>query len=675
MTSRRLLLASAIALTALATPAAAPGASAVTPDLTLVTEARYDVHPSLQRVRVTVDIVATNHLRDTITRRFYFDRAYLAVLPGTRNFDLTAATGSPSVQVVRRNRDQTLLLLSFGRRLAAGRSLELQLTFDLADPGGAPTRDIRIGASLVSFPVWAYGSSATPGSRVTVAFPPGFDVHTEAGELSSSTDAGGRTTLRSGAIGAPLRFYAYMIGDRPGSYTVSERTIRVGEDDARLTIRSWPDDQAWTARVGGLFGRALPTLSELTGLPWQRQEPLVVQEAVSRTTGGYAGLFDPVEGRVEVAYYATPAVVLHEAAHAWFNGGLLMDRWANEGFASYYAIAAAKELDVVARGTKITPALRRAAIPLNAWQIVGRGSGATEDYGYAASHALARLIALRAGDDGLREVWKAAVDAEAAYQPVTGGDTSDAGSPEPIELAGGPPDWRGLLDLLEQRTGQTYDDLWTTWVVRPEEAGLLAERRAAIADYERTVEAAGDWQLPRSIRDALGAWQFDQARDLLADARGVLVRNEELVDAAAAAGLRPPALVEEMFEGVAGFGAAAAQADAELRTVEAFVGAIQARPRTPDGFQQLGLIGQRPEASIADASAAFERGDLVAALREAADARAVWLSAADIGRDRFLTGLGTFMLVVLAVAWLVARIGWRRRRRSRPDRAPMAHRL
>ena len=44
------------------------------PDLTIVTDARYDVQPDQHRVHVTVDMVLTNHLHDTATKRFYFDQ-------------------------------------------------------------------------------------------------------------------------------------------------------------------------------------------------------------------------------------------------------------------------------------------------------------------------------------------------------------------------------------------------------------------------------------------------------------------------------------------------------------------------------------------------------------------------------------------------------------------------
>ena len=60
------------------------------------------------------------------------------------------------------------------------------------------------------------------------------------------------------------------------------------------------------------------------------------------------------------------------------------------------------------------------------------------------------------------------------------------------EAGAAPPDWRGLLDLLEDRTGKMYDDLWRAWVVRPEEAHLLDLRRTARDRYDALVKRAGD---------------------------------------------------------------------------------------------------------------------------------------------------------------------------------------
>ena len=98
---------------------------------------------------------------------------------------------------------------------------------------------------------------------------------------------------------------------------------------------------------------------------------------------------------------------------------------------------------------------------------------AVETYGYAASLELARAIAERAGDDALRRVWADAAAGKGAYQPPAG--SAAAGAAEP-ETSPGPPDWRGLLDLLEAETGKDFVDLWQTWVVRPAELPLLGAR-------------------------------------------------------------------------------------------------------------------------------------------------------------------------------------------------------
>src|SRR5512141_519746 len=93
----RALGAGGVALALLLAPLAArvpPAAAAVT-SVTLVTASTYEVLPLENRVAVTVAITAPSHLRDTTTRRYYVDRAYLAVIPSGSKFHLTAATGSP----------------------------------------------------------------------------------------------------------------------------------------------------------------------------------------------------------------------------------------------------------------------------------------------------------------------------------------------------------------------------------------------------------------------------------------------------------------------------------------------------------------------------------------------------------------------------------------------------
>ena len=636
---------------------------AAAPDLTITSHARYDVQPDDRRVRLTVDLTLTNRLKDTKTKRYYFDEAFLAVLPGTSGFKLRwAGDGSPSVRATKKTKTYTLLRLDLAQRLYSGKTAKYRLTFDLKDPGGAPTRDLRIGDSLVSFPVWAFATDETAGSSVSVVFPPGYDVKLEAGEIPEpEVDGEGRTVYRTGRLAKPLDFFAYLVADRPGATTDTTVTTTVADEPVELTVRSWPDDPAWAERVSGLLTSGLPILGERVGLAWPLDKELVVAEAVARTTGGYAGLFDPAEGTVEIAYYADDFVVLHEAAHGWFNGALLADRWANEAFASYYATEAAAELEVDVRDASLTPELEAHRIPLNDWGPVGSEDPLQEDYAYAAALALATDIAERAGDDVLRDVWADAAAGVAAYQPT-------AGAAEPSE---GTADWRGLLDLLEEHDDDAYDDLWRAWVARPTDLPLLDARAAA---REQLAEVAADtdgWRLPVPVREAMRAWRFEDATALLDGAAAALEQRVAVEAAAAEAGVIAPDTLRTAFEDDDGFDDALAEAGAELDAIDRYVDAAALRPVEMTPLLTLGLWGQTPDVELTAARDALARGDLEGSMAASSSAAEMWDGAEAAGQGRavslgllaaaVIVGLGTLLYVL-------------RRRRHRARRT-MAHRI
>ena len=353
-------------------PTAPTEVHAAAAPLRFTSDARYDVQPKQRRVRVIVDLRMTNPSKDTPTTAYYYDHAFVQVMAGASSFKVDGP-GSPRVRVVSRRKQDVQLRIDFGRRLTSGKSADYRLTFYLKDPGGSATRDLRVGDSLVSFPVWAFATRATPDSTVTVVFPKGFDVEVEAGKIAApTTEEDGRTIFRTGKLPKPLEFFAYLVADRPGAYRDDTVATDVLGAPVQVNVRAWQDDQPWAKRISGLLDAGLPALGTRIGLDWpEYSQPLTVQEAVSRTTGGYAGLFDPSAGKVEIAYYADDFVVLHEAAHAWFNGSLLADRWANEAFASYYATVAAADIDKKIRADELTDELEKSRIPLNAWGPVG----------------------------------------------------------------------------------------------------------------------------------------------------------------------------------------------------------------------------------------------------------------------------------------------------------------
>ncbi|MCJ7712389.1 MAG: hypothetical protein MUQ32_16330, partial [Chloroflexi bacterium] len=531
---------------------AAPGSGAIAPaavfgastDLTLVTNATYNVHPEDQLASVSVAIAARNHTRETRMRRFSFDHAFLAVQPGAVSPRVSGPKGA-RVQVAKRTPDATLLRIGFGSRLYSGETANLRLTFDLPGHGTAANSQVRVGASLITLPVWAFASEGARGSTVTVRFPPGWNPSVESGSFARrSTGSDGSTVLATGALASPLSFFAFVSAQRPAVYDEHPLTLSVGDQQVDLLLQPWEDDPGWTVRTAKLFSRALPVLRDEIGLDWPHDRPMVVREAVSRAAGGYAGLFDPAAGRIEVAYWADQMVMIHEAAHGWFNGSLLADRWANEGFASYYAGRAAAALEVKAGTPELNDAVAAAEVPLNAWEVGSadgagtQGATATDAYGYAASLAFATAVADRVGHEVLARTWADAAGGIGAYQPPsttedsTPGSTRGASTGATPESVGGPPDWRGLLDLLEAESGTGLVDLWRTWVVRPEEVALLDARAATRASYARTVALAGDWVLPRAIRDAMREWQFDSAEQLMADARTVLAQRNAVASMA-----------------------------------------------------------------------------------------------------------------------------------------------
>ncbi len=639
----------------------ARGASA---DLTVVTDARYTVQPTQNRILVVVGVTISNHRADTRVNRFYFDHAFLAVQPGAASVSVVKGPKGAAIRVASRSADASILQIDFGAKLYGGHSTSLQFAFSLTNVGSGGGSLIRVGTSLITFPVWAYASAGATGSRVTVSFPKGYNVTVESGSFASTTRAAdGGTLLASGALSNPLHFFAYVSGQQPAAYAATMLNVKVAGATIPITLQAWKDDKAWASRVGGLFGRALPILQADIGLAWPHDGPVVVQEALSRSTGGYAGLYDPLASQIQVAYWAGSAVIVHEAAHGWFNGSLLADRWAAEGFASLYAQRALQALKITASVSTLTAQLKASAYPLNAWPAspATTSASASEAYGYAGSYALAALIAKRAGPAALTRVWTDAANRVGAYQPPAGQGT---GTPETVA---GAPDWRGLLDLLETETGQDFTDLWRAWVVRPSDAALLDKRAAAQADYRAVLAAADGWALPGSIRAALRTWQFDAAAAELASAAQALAERASLVQAAADAGLPLSSRMQALFE-AGDFLGSTNEAQAERSAIAAIGEAGARRTTSADVVAAVGLMGANPDRDLAAAKQALAAGDTSGALAAAAAASRTWTDAVGEGRRRLLMGVALAAALGVLGLSLASRL-----RRARRTPAGAAH--
>ena len=636
-------------------PLAPSAVDAATPGLTITGAATYDVLPDEGRVAVAVVLTATNHLKDTVTRRVFFRTAQLTVLPGTSGFRISGGTAKPKVSVSKTAATYTNLKIDFGANLAAGKTTTFTLTYDLKDPGGAPDRAVRVSPSLVSFAAWAVATASTPGGSVVVRLPSGYHATIGRGPLDGPVaDGAGRDTWSSGTLQAPLTFVAEVVADRPSDYAESQQSVAMQAGTATVLIRAWPDDPAWRDRVASLVTRALPILEREIGVPWPVDGPLAIHEAVVRSTGGFAGVYDPASSQIEIAYTASDGVVIHELAHAWFNGRLVADKWAAEAFASYYAELAAQELGVDPASPQPPIEPGDWAIPLNSWGPAGSVPAESDAWAYAASLVLARTIATRAGPEAMHAVWAAAAGGIGAYQPDAAG----------TEAASGPPDWRGLLDLLENKTGTSFTDLWLAAVARTADVAALQDRTATRVAYQHSVGLAGDWRLPPVIRSAMRAWRFDLARQQLAVADTLVAQRDALEHSALAAGLQLPPTVRMDFEGDAGVAAASDEASAEQAVVTAIVAARAMAPTEQGAGERviisIGLLGVDPAGDVDRAAAALATGDLERGYALATGATDAWRDAAGLGRSRIVS----VALLLLAIALLAGLIRQRRRARG-----------
>jgi hypothetical protein len=626
---------------------------AASPRLTLVGTARYTVQPDKRRVHVAVDLVVANHAPETITTRYVFDHANLAVLPGTTGFRATDGATEVALTVASRSASSTLLSIHFAKRLAGGNSTTLHLDFELPDPGGAPSRAVRVGPSLVAFPVWAFGSPGVGGSSVSVRFPSGYEVSVGAGKLGRPTTApDGTTSLSSGSLADPFSLSGYVLADRPGAFRETPLEVTLPNGAARFTIRAWADDPAWATKTAALLRKALPALAARIGLPYPRPAPVVVEESVARAIDGQAGVYDPTSATIRMAYTADPLVVLHEAAHLWFDGSTYADRWIAEGLAGYAADAAASELKLTTAGDSVGIADPSGvpvgvAFPLNAWPAdPARDADAQEAYGYAASTNLVRLIVGRVGADGLRAILSAA-----AARP-----------------GGAPIDWRGLLDLVQSEAGVDATDLWRTWVARPEDAALLDQRAVLLAQHDQLVTQAAGWALAPAIAADLRAWRFDDAAATMTSQGAVLAERDDLAVAAAVAGLDPPPNLRTAFE-AGDPDAATAEARVERAIVDQIVAAQAAgADASTSWLVRFGLVGQDPVAELDAARVAFAAGDLSAAQARAIGAREAWAGASDLGGLRLRTVAAVGLIFALLVLLLATRA------RRRPRRARTSYR-
>ena len=107
----------------------------------------------------------------------------------------------------------------------------------------------------------------------------------------------------------------------------------------------------------------------------------------------------------------------------------------------------------------------------------------------------------------------------------------------------------------------------------------------------RVVAAAGDWQLPQAVRDAMRAWRFDEATALLDDARTSSTARRDR-DGRRGGRADAPTTLRTAFESHDGFDDTAARGRGRLTRSSATPPPRHRVPNQSDPLVRLGLSGR-----------------------------------------------------------------------------------
>lgn len=647
-------------------PAAVPSdhrLAAADRGLVVLMQTRYEAVPAQRLVRVTIDAVGTSYTPNADQGLAYYS-GFKFEIPADAQAVVATSDGHALSTTLGPVKDTfRVLAVDFSRDVFYQESYAFEVTFQLIDRGGAPNRDLRVASNIVAFPVLAYGSPGEAGGSVQVVLPPGFRTSLQGSAMVASSGSRGEVVLTAAGLPDPFGFYAYLAADRPGAFGEHLLSTTIGGQAATLRVRNWQDDPEWGTRMSDLMTRGLPVLQGLIGLPYTVSGALVVEEAAPTRLGDYAGTYTQTTATILIRYDADGYVALHEAAHVWFNETLSDQRWIDEGFAELYGVRAASSIGEHGDALSLTPDLLKHQIPLNDWGLPGSADPETELFAYAASYQLSTSILERVELDGLQIVWKALAGGELAYQPAHA--TGDPQTGVDAHLAS----WQELLDLVDERTGTSVDDLWTEWVVDASQRPLMVERATARGQYAALLTQAGAWNLPADLRRAMSAWRFGDAEAEMRVASDVLAARSRIAARAGALGLTPPTALRDAFEGGAGLQAARSEASAELDVLAGIASASARLRDDPSLFEAIGLLGSDPTATLNSARAAFEADRLDAATAATAEVIVMRDGAESAGKLR--AGIAAGGVVVLGGGTFAA-VRVRRRRRAAAARAERA---
>ncbi|MBI4571298.1 MAG: hypothetical protein HY723_05055 [Chloroflexi bacterium] len=559
-------------------------------------ELTYDVRPDEGSVHVTWHVDLQNNDPQTTYEPsgtvLFYDSFLLPILRGASNVRATGP-GDVALAVSLDDTGEDPLItatVSFDHVLYYHDRYALTLSYDLAE-----TRSdvLLISPAYVYLPAIAAGDESTV--RVRTPAGPDWDVTLEPIDC---VDAGGE--FRCGAS-QQVQVAALVEVIRPDALQSIDATAQLERGDVTLRISYFPGEERWAAHVRELAQEGLPLLEELYGVAYRGPRHVVVAERGRQEIAGYEGTFNCFESACEIGLspVADDGVALHEFAHLWTE--VFASRWLAEGLAEFMSRRAGDELGDLVLNRPEGP-LPDADLYLDDWGNVQYLIGADDAQldrelaGYVQSRRLFERLERAVGLPALQQANAASFEL---------GEQIDSET---------------YLDLLEEASGEDLAALFLEEVFPPSFAPVIERRREVRDRFAGLRLAAGDAglaplrRIDRYVRD----WRFDEAEELLSDARGA-------VDAYLAARERVDA------------------------------------PRSL--WAKLGLIGRDPDGALRDAEDAFAQGDYDDATSRAHHAQDLIDGAGRAALVRLLAALGA----LVGAAALVAAGLWfaRRRRRER----------
>jgi hypothetical protein len=624
-----------------------PRAYAAGAEYRMETKTTYLVEPSKRVIAVSVKVTFTNTTPDPAGKFSVFETVPLALQDGAASVAARDAKGALKATLARDTKNNVnVATVSLRAALRFNKSATFTLTYSLRD--GAVS-SLRVRASAVVFPAWSFGTKGD----VRIDLPSTYEVVADGDRLTAS-HSGDTTVLQSGAISDPASWLAHVIATRPSAYATLSRSVPLKGGSADLQVRTWQDDPEWGKRTLDLAARALPPLETAMGVPYSRVGPLILTESAAVAPAGIGEPVGESDQEIQVIFDEPAFTAVHELVHVWVGSGLATDRWIREGLASFYAGKVAAELkvkppyDPAAQLTR----LKADAFPLSEW--TGDEPPERDRFGYAASWALLDEIARSAGAGAVSSAVQRAAGGVDGYQPVTGGAVpSEPGRPAAAL------DSRSFLDQLEKVSGKPLSELFAARVLAAGDVSLLPRRAEARTSFEQLVVAAGGWGTPAPIRQRLGAWDFDGAMPLIAEASAWLKERDALVVKVEAEGLTAPARLRDRYVESGGGPASKAELQAEDAVASAYAVALERANRQRSLIERVGLAGgAEPSARLAAANALFAAGDL----RGAADATDGAQRALDGAATAGWLRIASAVIALLAVAVLLVVLASRGRR-------------